>query len=119
MVNVLVNGQGKVYMLNGQALCEASAAMVTLTIQQYMPGGEYSGLPDSVIINGNSVSIPSTVQVQSGQSCTIVATYSSSTYSISIGIDGVEVIDESTPCSYTFTPTTNHTIGVARCIAKG
>ena len=31
MVNVLVNGQGKVYMLNGQALCEANNNY-TLTI---------------------------------------------------------------------------------------
>lgn len=96
---------------------ENEPEMLTLSIQNYSPGaGAWSGLPDSVTINGNSVSISSTVQVPSGQSCTIVATYSSKSYKLSIGIDGNEVIQSSTPCSYTFIPTTNHIIGISRNI---
>ena len=119
---VLTDGNGNVYVLSGSALVVGAPEpeTVTLTIVYQVAGA--STEPSSTTVNGTTITtLPSTVTVNSGESCTITVTGTTSSYPVYIFLDGstTAVVSDAPTVTYTFTPTENHTIGVARSTEKG
>lgn len=89
---------------------------ITLTFIAQGEGGYI--YPENITLNGNAISENSIVNVQNGESCTVAITYGSSSYLLSIYLDNVLVQSGFSNISYTFTPTSSHTVGVSRSTDK-
>lgn len=87
-----------------------------VTLSFTFGGSESQLFSGTITVNGNSVLYSDTVCVPYNQSCTIVAT--NSYKGISIAIGGTEVAHNSSPVSYTFTPTANTVIGLSQTDGK-
>lgn len=117
----LLDGNGNVYVLNGSVLVTSAPEpeTVTLTIE-FHSYEEVSGNPESMTVNGNAITIlPSTVTVNSGESCIIVVNADSNSHRVWIYVDETLVEYDNNTVTYTFTPTENHTIGVGMGSEKG
>ena len=110
MVNVLVNSQGKVYTINGQAIAENNTVLLTVNVSCWGDAGMYGNDTWSTfIING--VSYSKSQFDFNGQDGAVGGVYTK-IIEIESGVDLAWSIDNASPGSGTINTSENYTLEI-------